>query len=121
MAEESPLLELAAWVEPADLTEDFLRELDLLHPFGESNPEPVFGVREVRLTSSPEIFGGEGINYRCKIPSGNGRPIAAVAWKKASRLPPAHNPIDLAVKFSWNFWNGRQYPQLEILDWRKSE
>ena len=121
MVEESTALELAAWVEPADLHEDFLRELDLLHPFGESNPEPVFGIRKVKLNGAPEIFGSDGASYRCKVPTGPGRFINAIAWKKAHNIPPAQTPLDLAAKFSWNFWNGRQYPQLEILDWRKAE
>ena len=90
----------------------------MLHPFGEANPEPVFGVRGVKL-SAPELFSG-GENYRCWLPGGQGR-VAAVAWKKAANLPPANTPLDLAAKFYWNFWNGRQYPQLEILDWRKAE
>lgn len=94
-----------------------LRELELLHPFGESNPEPVFGIRGVKL-STPEIFSGD--SYRCWVPNGAGR-VAAVAWKKAAHMPPGQTPLDLAAKFSWNVWNGRQYPQLEILDWRKAE
>ena len=118
LAAESTALELAAWLEPEDLHESFLRDLDLLHPFGEANPEPVFGIRGVKLTT-PELFSG-GENYRCWVAGGAGR-VAAVAWKKAANLPPGNTPLDLAAKFSWNFWNGRQYPQLEILHWRKAE
>ena len=118
LAAESTALELAAWLKPEDLHEDFLRDLDLLQPYGESNPEPIFGVRSVKLTN-PELFSG-GENYRCWVAGGAGR-VAAVAWKKAANLPPGNTPLDLAAKFSWNFWNGRQYPQLEILHWRKAE
>ncbi len=117
LVEGSGQLELAAWLEPADLQEDLLRELELLHPFGEGNPEPVFGIRGVRLTQ-PEVFSTD--SYRCWVPNGSGR-VAAVAWKKAANLPPGQTPLDLAAKFSWNVWNGRQYPQLEILDWRRAE
>jgi len=117
LVEDAEGLELAAWLQPADLQEDFLRELELLHPYGEGNPEPVFGVRDARL-SQPEIFSGD--SYRCWVSNGKGR-VAAVAWKKAANMPPAQTPLDLAAKFAWNFWNGRQYPQLEILDWRKAE
>jgi single-stranded-DNA-specific exonuclease len=115
---ESTALKLAAWLEPADLNEEFLHELELFHPFGEANPEPVFGVRGVKL-SAPELF-GNGESYRCWVPGRAGR-VAVVAWKKAANLPPAGTPLDLAAKFYWNFWNGRQYPQLEILAWRMAE
>jgi single-stranded-DNA-specific exonuclease len=118
LAAESTALELAVWLEPADLTAEFLAELELLHPYGEANPEPIFGVRGAQLTV-PELF-GNGDNYRCWVPTGAGR-VAAVAWKKAANLPPANTPVDLAAKFYWNFWNGRQYPQLEIIDWRLAE
>ena len=116
---EGRVLELSAWVEPGELGEDLLEELELLHPYGEANAEPVFGVRGVRLAQAPEIF--KEVNYRCRVPTGRGRAIAAVAWHKAKRLPPTGEGIDLAVKFQWNCWNGRKSPQLEILDWRKSE
>jgi single-stranded-DNA-specific exonuclease len=114
-----PAMELSAWLEPADLGEDLLRELDLLHPFGEGNPEPIFGVRGVRLTQAAEIF--SAVNYRCRVPTGGGRNIPAVAWRKAAHLPPAHADLDFAAKFHWNCWNGRQSPQLEVLDWRAAE
>jgi single-stranded-DNA-specific exonuclease len=117
--EDARTLELSAWIEPGELGEELLEELDLLHPYGEANPEPVFGVRGVRLTQAPEIF--SEINYRCRVPTGRGRTIAAVSWRKAERMPPTGTAIDLAVKFQWNCWNGRKLPQLEILDWRKAE
>jgi single-stranded-DNA-specific exonuclease len=116
---DATTLELAAWLEPEDLREELLRELDLLHPFGEANPEPVFGVRGVRLGAPPEVFGG--VNYRCRVPTRGGRAVAAVSWRRAQRMPPAEEAVDLAVKFQWNYWKGRQYPQVEILDWRAAE
>jgi len=114
-----PGAEISAWLEPGDLDERLLEELDLLHPYGEANPEPVFGVRQVRLKMAPQIF--REVNYRCRVPTGGGRAVAAVAWRKAEHLPPTGAPIDLAAKFQWNFWNGRKLPQIEILDWRLAE
>jgi single-stranded-DNA-specific exonuclease len=117
--EAANALELSAWIAPEEISEELLTELDLLHPYGESNAEPVFGVKRVRLAQAPEIF--KEVNYRCRVPTGRGRAVSAVAWRKAGRLPPAGAEIDLAAKLQWNHWNGRKYPQLEILDWRAAE
>lgn len=116
---EGRVIELSAWIEPGELGEEMLEELDLLHPYGEANAEPIFGVRGVRLEQPAQIF--KEVNYRCRVPTGRGRTIAAVAWHKAKRLPPAGTELDFAVKFQWNCWNGRKSPQLEILDWRTAE
>ena len=43
---------LDAWVEPSDLTLEFAEGLRRLEPFGEGNPEPVFGVKGVRLAEA---------------------------------------------------------------------
>ena len=40
---------LDAWVAPRDLSLEFAERLHSLEPFGEGNPEPVFGMRGVRL------------------------------------------------------------------------
>jgi single-stranded-DNA-specific exonuclease len=49
------------------------------------------------------------------------RRLFGVAWKMAHRLPPAGEPIDLAVELSWNYFNDRKSIQLELIDWRPSE
>jgi DNA-directed RNA polymerase specialized sigma24 family protein len=49
-------LALSAWLTPEQINEHLMDELDLLHPFGQANPEPIFGVRGVVLRTRPEIF-----------------------------------------------------------------
>ena len=58
-----------------------LEELDRLHPFGQGNPEPVFGLRAVRLDQAPRAF-GEG-NFRFRMPS-DGRSKNGIAWPRYS-------------------------------------
>ena len=47
------------WLEPGDLTPGLYADLRRLEPFGEGNPEPVFGLRGVTLREV-RVMGGEG-------------------------------------------------------------
>ncbi len=112
-------LELACWIEPEDMGKNLLDEMECLQPFGQGNPEPVFGIRDVALGKKPEVF-GQG-NFRFQLNTVPGQRIFGVAWKKADRVPPVNESIDLAVKLKWNCWNGRRHPHLELIDWRPSQ
>jgi single-stranded-DNA-specific exonuclease len=111
-------LAIAAWLTPEQLNERLMEELDSLHPFGQGNPEPVFGVRGVMLAGRIEVFKEQ--HFRFSVEDGRGRRLHGVAWKLAHRLPPAGTPLDLAVELKWNHFNGRKLLQLGLIDWRKS-
>lgn len=112
-----PSLQLAAWVRAEDLSERFLEEIDRLHPFGQGNIEPVFGIRDVRLDEPPEAFGESNFRFRMPLPENGGRGLSGVAWRMA-RTPRRGHPIDMACRFSWNYFRGNRYPQLTLVDWR---
>ncbi len=111
-------LDLAAWLTPEQLTERLMEELDTLHPFGQGNPEPVFGVRGVVLRTPPEVFKEQ--HFRFQFEDGRGRRLHGVAWKQAHRCPPLGTPIDLAVELKWNHFNNRKLLQVGLIDWRVS-
>lgn len=111
-----PVIELSGWLDGQQVTEKLMDELDQLHPFGQGNPEPIFGVRGLRLRSRPEIFKEQ--HFRFTAEDVRGRRLSGVAWKQADRLPPAGQPLELAVQLNWNFYAGRKSLQLELLDWR---
>jgi single-stranded-DNA-specific exonuclease len=112
-------LELAAWLRPEQIREQLMDELACLHPFGQGNPEPVFGLRGVVLHQRPETFKEQ--HFRFSFDDGRGRRLFGVAWKMADRIPPVGEPIDLAVELTWNYFNDRKLLQLELIDWRKSK
>jgi single-stranded-DNA-specific exonuclease len=113
-----PRLQLAAWLSPEQVQERLMEELEGLHPFGQGNPEPVFGLRGVVLRQSPEVFKEQ--HFRFRLEDARGRPLHGVAWKMAERLPPAGRPLDLAVELKWNHFNQRRLLQLVLADWRLS-
>ncbi len=114
-----PGLEIACWLALEQLDEHLLAELDVLHPFGQGNPEPVFGLRGVRFRQRPEVFKEQ--HFRFHLDDERGRRVYGVAWKLAHRLPPVGAPVDLAVQVAWNVHNDRKLLQMELLDWRPSE
>jgi single-stranded-DNA-specific exonuclease len=112
-------LTIAAWLLPEQIRDSLMEELEALHPFGQGNPEPVFGLRGVVLRQAPEVFKEQ--HFRLWIEDGRGRRLHGVAWKMAHRLPPVGTPIDLAVELAWNYFNDRKLLQLELVDWRGAE
>ncbi|HEY1110238.1 MAG TPA: single-stranded-DNA-specific exonuclease RecJ [Opitutaceae bacterium] len=111
-------LEIAVWLTPEQINERLMDELEALHPFGQGNPEPVFGVRGVVLRHPVEVF--KELHFRFHFEDGRGRRLHGVAWKMANRLPPQNVPVDLALELKWNHFNGRKLLQVGLIDWRRA-
>ncbi len=112
-----PSLALSAWLEVGELNEKLLEELDRLHPFGQGNAEPVFGVRGVVLEEAPQTFGQGNFRFRLPATPLNRRGVAGIAWRMDS-VPEVGKRIDLSVRFAWNYWRNSRYPQATLVDWR---
>ena len=112
-------LDVAVWLTPEQIREALMDELDALHPFGQGNPEPIFGVRGVVLRTPPDVF--KDVHFRFSFDDARGRRLHGVAWKLAHRLPPTGVPLDFAVELKWNHFNDRKLLQLGLIDWRHSE
>ncbi|MGJ3243179.1 MAG: single-stranded-DNA-specific exonuclease RecJ [Opitutales bacterium] len=111
-------VELAAWLQPEKVTPALMDELDRLQPFGQANPEPVFGLPGVVLPEPPKLFGSTGDHLRFGLRTSSGGWLNVVAWGQASNPPPSGCPVDLAVRLEWNVWNGRKDLQLVLQAWR---
>ncbi|HET7537224.1 MAG TPA: single-stranded-DNA-specific exonuclease RecJ, partial [Candidatus Didemnitutus sp.] len=104
------------WLDATEVNEKLMNELDQLHPFGQGNPEPLFGIRGVRIPRPPDVF--KELHFRFAAEDARGRRISGVAWKLAHNLPPAGRALELVVQLNWNHYNGRKVLQLELHDWR---
>ena len=67
------------WIEPGDINMDLYGELQMLEPFGEGNPEPLFGIRDVTL-SSIRILGADGRHASFEF---HNRDIPRAVWWNA--------------------------------------
>jgi len=108
-------LEISLWLKLSDISESLIEKQERLCPFGQQNPQPIYGMREVILGKRPQIFSER--HLRLNIP-GHSESLPAVGWKMANHIPPHDKPIDLAFRLGWNYWNGRRLPQAELIDWR---
>jgi len=114
-----PSLCVSAWLDLSELNEALLEELDRLHPFGMGNSEPVFGLRGVILEESAQGFGTG--HYRFRLPAAGGkRGVAGIAWSRET-MPEVGQPVDMALRFSWNYWRNNRYPQVTLVDWKPNE
>ena len=115
---EGNRIEIAHWIKSEEVDDRLLDELEMLQPYGEGNPEPIFGISAVTLDREVQRFGDGGLNFRHTLFLPGGRRLGLVAWRMAERTPPAGKPLDLAVRLAWNRWQGRRTAQAEVIDWR---
>lgn len=113
---DNRVLDIAAWLTPAEITAELFDQIEQLSPFGEGNPEPIFGIRGVTMPEGAITFGGDNFRFQILLP--NFSRLGVVAWHKAEGLPDAGTCVDLAVRLSWNNYNGRKYQQAELVAWR---
>ncbi len=113
-----PIIEIAAELDPKELNEQLLHDLDHLAPFGQGNEEPVFSVRNAVIDRLQPIGDGSHTRFHLVNP-GNGD-ISGVAWNRAADLlPHPGTPCRLALRFGWNVWQGRRTPRVTFLDWEQ--
>lgn len=112
-----PSLAISAWLEVAELGERLLEELDRLHPFGQGNREPIFGLKAVTLEEPAQCFGDGNFRFRLGQGAVGRRGVSGIAWRLGE--PPAvGKPVDLAIRFGWNYWRESRYSQVTLIDWR---
>ena len=109
-----PVLNVDAEVSFPELTLDLLDSYELLEPFGNSNPQPVFMSRNVMLTDAPRHLQGNHLRlglrqgtYECDAMYFNGGSV---------KLPDP--PWDIAFTIDRNVWRGRTSLSISIQDIR---
>ena len=112
-----PVLHIDAEVSFADLTLDLLDSYELLEPFGNSNPQPFFMARNVRLTEAPRHL--QGNHLRLCLRQGNCECDAM--YFNAGRLQLPDPPWDIVFTIDRNTWRGRTSLSMSIQDLRPAE
>jgi len=114
--EEGSVREPDLWISPGDLTMELVRALSSMEPFGEGNPEPVFGLRGVTF-SDVKLLGDRGKHAAFafsdrRIPRAtwwnHGSDAERIRSKSASRF-------DVTFTLEVSDWGGEEpHPELRI-------
>jgi single-stranded-DNA-specific exonuclease len=105
---------LDGWIDLSDLEEPFLEALSLLQPTGEGNPEPVWGVRGVRVVGAPRVLKGRHLKLRVAQGSAERDAIGF----GLGEAPVPEGEIDLAFRAEWNEFRGRRSLQMNLVGLR---
>jgi single-stranded-DNA-specific exonuclease len=111
-----PQLEIVAEVGFDEINERFLTELDMLEPFGHSNPEPVFLAKYVH----PQYVTTAGKSHaRGSLCDAGGTSLDFIAFgRRPEDLP--QPPWNLAYTPQMNRYGGRARPQARVVDIRSA-
>lgn len=115
--ELAPVLLVDAEVRFSELTMDLLESYELLEPFGNANPQPVFMSRGVHLTSPPRHL--QGNHLRLSLRQGNVECDAMFFNGGQVNLPDP--PWDIAFTIDRNVWRGRSSLAISIQDIRPAQ
>jgi single-stranded-DNA-specific exonuclease len=108
-----PLISIDVKADLADISLTLLDQIDLLHPCGMGNSDPVFYTPNVRVISQ-QVRGKNKACLALELDRGNGSKIKAIAWRWGEYCPiPDH--IDLAYKLRANKWQDKTSVELELV------
>lgn len=111
-----PTLQLDGQVELSELDADFFHHLERLRPFGPGNPEPVLACAGVECLSS-RVVGEKHLKVQL---AQAGCCHEAIAFDMAGHHP-LTGPLEVAFAARLSFFQGRNMPELRLLDWNSTE
>ena len=103
------------------ITHDLVRGLDLLGPFGLSNPRPVFHASGVEIVDGPKTIKDRHLKMTF---AQEGRRFRAIAWRAAERaefLEKNRAAVNLAYSLDRNEYQGETYLELSIADFKAAD
>ena len=111
-----PILKLDAKLEADQITLDFAKSLDVLEPFGEGCPQPLFFCTDLRPIDFKTV--GDGSHLKATFEDKSGQKIIeGIGFGLADKIELLHRPlVQVAFYVSINEWQGRQKVQLQMVD-----
>lgn len=115
-----PVLSVDAEVEANEAGPMAAEAMELLQPFGEANPEPLFVSRGMRLSSLKRMRTPE---HAMVTLTDGATSVSGVAWRLADPLDalPPRTLIDVAYRLEIDEWQGNRRTRWSIQDFRPSE
>jgi single-stranded-DNA-specific exonuclease len=112
MDDMTPTLEIDAAVKLSDIDFNLLKELSLLEPYGDSNREPVFGAKDIKILEH-RIVGDNHLKMRL----GQGKTsLDTIGFSMGDKIHDigTTSSLDIAFVPNINEWNGTRNLQLNL-------
>lgn len=110
----SPLLEIDAQLDFAQLTMPLMRELEVMQPFGVGNPEPLFATFGAEVCERKVFSAGVRLRLRQA-----GKIVSGVMFGVGDEFPGQPGELlDVAYRLTENQWNGNTSVELKLADVR---
>ena len=110
-----PELKIDVEIQPQDLTESFINEIERLEPFGEGNPNPIFSMSNLTLMQK-KTMGAKKNHLKLFLTDEKGSILEAVWWKKESIHIEEGEKVNIAFTPAINSYMDKTTIQLIIKD-----
>lgn len=108
-----PFINIDLLLEPDDVTVDLVEQISQLEPFGQSNPSPIFALKNLKIKEK-RLMGDNKNHLRLKCIGGSTE-LTCIRWKDGDISLVQGDPLDIAFHPQINEYNGNTSVQL-ILD-----
>ena len=109
-----PVLEIDVEIKPEEITEDLVKDISRLEPFGASNPAPVFAVCDFKLNDK-KLMGSNKEHLRLTVEK-DGYTFNAIRWSQGDISLKKGDTLDIAFSPQINVFNGNTSIQLIVKD-----
>ena len=99
------------------INNDFIKNIDLLEPYGNKNPDPLFLLQNTKIINSKNIKN----NFFTCFVSNNKKLMKATLFQNINsdisyQLQNSNNTFDVVAKIKQNKWNNKNTLEIEIID-----
>ena len=113
-------LEYASELEIEYIDGNLIQDLELLQPFGQKNPEPLFLLKGVEIRDLPETFGSQKTHIKFWLNDRYSKRIMVIGWNASCNIPPIGTRIDMLITVNREKWSRTYSTCLNLIDWRLS-
>jgi len=105
----------------SELHMEFVKELEILAPFGEGNPNPLLMSRDIGVINSKKV--GKSEDHLKMLVESEATVIDAIGFKLGAydEIAAAGQKVDLAFEVETNYWNEKETLQLKLKDIKKAD
>ncbi len=105
-----PVARIEFEMDPLSVTIELVEEIARLEPYGEGNPRPLFGCRNLRGSGARRI-GSEGQHLKFSVDE-TGRSVDCLYWGQGELAETVNaEPLDIVYRPSINEWRGQRRVQ----------